>query len=202
MQMHSMLYSRCGFVGFDQKMISRWGIDQTEVNLPLGLRRCNCWKHLATTPLQALPLILRCRGIPCIASCGHSYQGSNWGHGFAGWNHIEKQIQHSPPHVQVRNSSRSLCNYAGKAHCSGERRVVIQSSMAMIWHGVTKHSPSNDTNADLRFLSLTWFSHWQHIHPVAEGTLLPPLFFSLAPVTASALFPPLLLTWFSSWQHQ
>ena len=101
------------------------------MNLLLRLRRCNCWKYLATIPLQALPLILRCRGITCIARCRSSLQGSNWGHGFIHWNHTEKQVEHSPVHVQVMNLSRSLCYDTGKACYAGERRVVIQSGVVL-----------------------------------------------------------------------
>ena len=31
-------------------------VNQTEANLPAGLRRCNYWKNLATVLLQALPI--------------------------------------------------------------------------------------------------------------------------------------------------
>ena len=34
------------------------GVDQTKVNLQVGLRCCNHWKNLAAIPLQAFPLIL------------------------------------------------------------------------------------------------------------------------------------------------
>ena len=62
-----------------------------------------------------------------------------------------------------------------------------------IWHGIVQHSPSDDTNADPRFLPLTWLS-------VAESTLLPPLLLAwfspmqqLQPLAESILLPPLLL---------
>ena len=33
-------------------------MDETEANLPVGLRSCNRWKSLAMLPLQALPFLL------------------------------------------------------------------------------------------------------------------------------------------------
>ena len=50
-------FNSSGFVGSTRKSQSiELGIDKTEVNLMVGLRWCNCWKHLATIPLRTLLL--------------------------------------------------------------------------------------------------------------------------------------------------
>ena len=59
MQMHSKVTGVVLKVRPENNIPVELGMDETEANLPVGLRCYNHWKNLATIPLQALPLILK-----------------------------------------------------------------------------------------------------------------------------------------------
>ena len=45
-------------------------MDDTEANLPVGLRRCNHWKNLTTVSLQALPFLVDSEVYPVLQEVG------------------------------------------------------------------------------------------------------------------------------------
>ena len=58
------------FFKSDQKMTKYYmyehSVNQTNVNLPVGLGHCNHWKKLATVPLQTLPFLSDTKVYPVL----------------------------------------------------------------------------------------------------------------------------------------